>query len=172
MHCECCCSCGQRVDESDRFCRRCGAATRVPTRRRRRRGPFRVTLLAVAVALLSIFAHAVVGAGAEEAAPEGGGGGDDDDVRNAERRLAFEEERQRRESLEDARALESTPKEISVHCPQEPIVSVVDLPDGAVERNECLVFRVTAPSLDARLVVKCDGEYDGGGDFDYGEPGA
>ena len=45
-------------------------------------------------------------------------------------------------------------------CPDAPQVDVEDLGPDSQARNECLVFQVAAPDLDARLVIRCDGELD------------
>lgn len=127
--------------------------------RRRRRVGFRDAALCVFVVLAGI-GLGLVGADEEQA---------EDDILGTERRIAIEADRQARMSLEDAHALESTPKEIFVHCPERPLVQVVDLPAYAVERNECLVFHVSAPDLDARLVVRCSGEFDGDSSFYPGD---
>ena len=175
-----CEGCGLDVDAArDRFCRHCGrrlcrpvasssgcaAAARAPRleeaghgSRRRSSATLRWTFVASCV--FALFASASF------ASAQVGGGGDGDEVSGVERRIAIERERQARIALEDAYDLESSPKEIHVHCPQDYEVEVFDLPDYAVEHhNQCLVFHVSAPGLDARLVVRCDGEFDGASSF-------
>jgi len=76
-----------------------------------------------------------------------------------------EAERQRRAGLDDDRdplgeggpGMEGGPKSISISCAQLPSVSVTPLHDDEVEQGECMVLSLTAPELDARLVVFCDG---------------
>ncbi len=67
-----------------------------------------------------------------------------------------------------ATRIEVEPKLIRVTCPDAPQVDVEDLGPDSQARNECLVFQVAAPDLDARLVVKCDGELDSDRSF-YGD---
>ena len=150
-----CPSCAGAVDASDRFCRHCGVrlqGARPARAGRRRRVPWALRAAAAAAA-------AATAARVSAQPPE-------DDVFSIERRLALERDRQAAIALEDAYDLESTPKEIHVSCPQVPFVEVTDLPDYAVtEHNQCLVFRVTAPDLEAKLTVRCDGEFETDGAF-------
>jgi hypothetical protein len=79
-----------------------------------------------------------------------------------------ESERQRRDGLDaetdilggDGIGGGGGPKEISIYCPQEPTVSVTDLAMDEQEQGECLVMSLTAPELDTRLVINCQGELD------------
>ena len=140
------CGCGQRCDRRDRFCRACGT-------RRAPRSRWRLGRAAAAAALV---------AGLTLAAAE------DDVVPGVSRRIEVEAARQAAMGLEDAHANEARPKAIRITCPEAPQVVVEDLGDEAVQRNECLVFHVAAPDLDARLVIKCDGELDADRSF-YGD---
>ena len=93
---------------------------------------------------------------------------DDDVVEGVATRIEVEAARQAAMGLEDAHAVEAQPKLIRVTCPDAPQVDVEDLGAESQARNECLVFQVAAPDLDARLVVKCDGELDSDRSF-YGD---
>lgn len=67
---------------------------------------------------------------------------------------------QSRISIENATPDEGGgPKEISIFCPQTPSIKIADLPRYAKEENECLVLHLSAPDLDSRLVMHCDGEF-------------
>ena len=142
-----CRRCGRRCDACDRFCRHCGAS-RAP----RARWPLTRTITAITfVAALLTLAAA-----------------DDDVVEGVATRIEVEAARQAAMGLEDAHAVEAQPKLIRVTCPDAPQVDVEDLGADSQARNECLVFQVQAPDLDARLVVKCDGELDSDRSF-YGD---
>ena len=52
--------------------------------------------------------------------------------------LAAEAARQRRVSHEDADRSDNGPKEISIFCPKQPNINIVDLSDGDRDNNECL----------------------------------
>ena len=93
---------------------------------------------------------------------------DDDVVEGVAKRIEVEATRQAAMGLEDAHAVEAQPKLIRVTCPDAPQVDVEDLGPDSQARNECLVFQVQAPDLDARLVVRCDGELDSDRSF-YGD---
>ena len=155
-----CRRCGRRCDAGDNFCRHCGtrrsggsvdgAADGVrSTRSRWRLGRIATITLA---ALLTLAAA------------------DDDVVEGVATRIEVESARQAAMGLEDAHAVEAQPKLIRVTCPDAPQVDVEDLGSESQARNECLVFQVQAPDLDARLVIKCDGELDSDRSF-YGDFG-
>ena len=127
----------------------------------RLRGIGAVATAVFAVAARASWAAAAVSTGAGEC--DGGGMGCDggeDALGEINAELEREYERQRRLALEDAHAADAAPKEIFVHCPQEPTVRINDLAQSAVERDECLVLHITAPQLDAHLTIKCDGAVD------------
>jgi len=141
-----CRRCGRACDACDRFCRHCGCS-RAP------RGRWRIGRWA---------AVAVLAAAATLAAA------DEDVVEGVATRIEVEAARQAAIGLEDAHAVEASPKMIRVTCPDAPQVDVEDLGSESQARNECLVFQVQAPDLDARLVIKCDGELDSDRSF-YGD---
>ena len=154
-----CRRCDQRCDACDNFCRHCG------TRRGARsggsvdrvahaRGRWRLGRVAtIALAALLTLAAA-----------------DEDVVEGVATRIEVEAARQAAMGLEDAHAVEAQPKLIRVTCPDAPQVDVEDLGPDSQARNECLVFQVAAPDLDARLVIRCDGELDSDRSF-YGDFG-
>ena len=142
-----CRRCGLRIDKCDRFCRHCGAS-RAP--RARWRLTRTITAITFVAALLTLAAA------------------DDDVVEGVATRIEVEAARQAAIGLEDAHSVEAQPKLIRVMCPDAPQVDVEDLGAESQARNECLVFQVQAPDLDARLVVKCDGELDSDRSF-YGD---
>ena len=140
-----CRRCGRACDACDRFCRHCGAS-RAP------RGRWRLGRIAtITLAALLTLAAA-----------------DEDIIEGVAKRIEVEATRQAAMGLEDAHAVEAQPKLIRVTCPDAPQVDVEDLGPDSQARNECLVFQVAAPDLDARLVVKCDGELDSDRSF-YGD---
>ena len=140
-----CRRCGRRCDACDRFCRHCGCS-RAP------RGRWRLGRIAtITLAALLTLAAA-----------------DEDVVEGVAKRIEVEATRQAAMGLEDAHSVEAQPKLIRVTCPDAPQVDVEDLGPDAQARNECLVFQVAAPDLDARLVIRCDGELDSDRSF-YGD---
>ena len=143
-----CRRCGLRIDKCDRFCRHCGAS-RAP------RARWRLGRIATIIALAALLTLAAA---------------DDDVVEGVAKRIEVEATRQAAMGLEDAHAVEAQPKLIRVTCPDAPQVDVEDLGSDSQARNECLVFQVAAPDLDARLVIKCDGELDSDRSF-YGDFG-
>ena len=142
-----CRRCGRACDACDRFCRHCGASRAPRARWRLTRTIIAITFVA---ALLTLAAA------------------DEDVVEGVATRIEVEAARQAAMGLEDAHAVEAQPKLIRVTCPDAPQVDVEDLGAESQARNECLVFQVAAPDLDARLVIKCDGELDSDRSF-YGD---
>ena len=153
-----CRRCGRRCDAGDNFCRHCG------TRRAARsggsvdrvahaRGRWRLGRIATIIALAALLTLVAA---------------DDDVVEGVATRIEVEAARQAAIGLEDAHAVEAQPKMIRITCPDAPQVEVEDLGSESQARNECLVFQVQAPDLDARLVIKCDGELDSDRSF-YGD---
>ena len=141
-----CRRCGYSCDACDRFCRHCGAS-RAP------RARWRLGRIATTIALAAVLTLAAA---------------DEDVVEGVATRIEVEAARQAAIGLEDAHAVEAQPKLIRVTCPDAPQVDVEDLGSDSQARNECLVFQVAAPDLDARLVIKCDGELDSDRSF-YGD---
>ena len=152
-----CRRCGRRCDAGDNFCRHCG--TRRAARSggsvdgSRTRGRWRLGRIATIIALAALVTLVAA---------------DDDVVEGVATRIEVEAARQAAMGLEDAHAVEAQPKMIRVTCPDAPQVDVEDLGPESQARNECLVFQVAAPDLDARLVVRCDGELDSDRSF-YGD---
>ena len=153
-----CRRCGRRCDAGDNFCRHCG--TRRATRRdgsvdrvAHARGRWRLGRWAAVAALAAAATLAAA---------------DEDVVEGVATRIEVEAARQAAMGLEDAHSVEAQPKLIRVTCPDAPQVEVEDLGSESQARNECLVFQVAAPDLDARLVIKCDGELDSDRSF-YGD---
>ena len=70
----------------------------------------------------------------------------------------FQEEkrRQRQEKHDTADAVENGPKEISLYCPQDPQVRIVDLDESERDRDVCLVLNIAAPDVNSRLVIFCN----------------
>ena len=140
-----CRRCGRACDACDRFCRHCGCS-RAP------RGRWRLSRIAtITLAALLTLAAA-----------------DEDIIEGVAKRIEVEATRQAAMGLEDAHSVEAQPKLIRVTCPDAPQVDVEDLGPDSQARNECLVFQVAAPDLDARLVIRCDGELDSDRSF-YGD---
>ena len=79
------------------------------------------------------------------------------------RLFTAEEERQRKLNQEDADAGGNGPKEVSIWCPQEPEVKIVDLGEDERNRDECLVLNINAPNVNSRLVLFCNTGQSGGG---------
>jgi hypothetical protein len=159
-----CRRCGRRCDAGDRFCRHCGTARSGGSVDRaahatsavdgvRARGRWRLGRWAAVAALAALLTLAAA---------------DEDIIEGVAKRIEIEATRQAAMGLEDAHAVEAQPKMIRVTCPDAPQVDVEDLGPDSQARNECLVFQVAAPDLDARLVVKCDGELDSDRSF-YGD---
>ena len=155
-----CRRCGRRCDAGDNFCRHCGTRRSEGTVDRtayadgsRARGRWRLGRIATIIALAALLTLAAA---------------DEDVIEGVATRIEVEAARQAAMGLEDAHAVEAQPKMIRVTCPDAPQVDVEDLGPDSQARNECLVFQVAAPDLDARLVVKCDGELDSDRSF-YGD---
>ena len=75
--------------------------------------------------------------------------------------IKVEEARRARELLEsDLLGGSDNPKEIEIHCPQDPIVTIKDLIDetgsSAYESSECIVLKMTGPNFNMRLSMNCD----------------
>jgi len=69
-----------------------------------------------------------------------------------------EKRRQRRENHNTADAVENGPKEISLYCPSDPQVRIVDLDEAERDRDICLVLNIAAPDINSRLVIFCNSE--------------
>ena len=69
-----------------------------------------------------------------------------------------EQARQRAINFENADREENGPKEISIFCPQNPQVRIVDLPSNGGENDECMVLNLSAPDMNSRLVINCHGK--------------
>ena len=75
-----------------------------------------------------------------------------------EKYLIEEKQRQRRENHNTADAVENGPKEISMYCPSDPQIRIVDLDDAERDRDICLVLNIAAPEVNSRLVIFCNSE--------------
>ena len=69
-----------------------------------------------------------------------------------------EQARQRAINFENADREENGPKEISIFCPQNPQVRIVDLPSNGGDNDECMVLNLSAPDMNSRLVINCHGK--------------
>ena len=67
-----------------------------------------------------------------------------------------EQQRQRKIKHSTADAAENGPKEISIFCPQDPQIRIVDLSEDDRDRDECLVLNIAAPDVSSRLVLFCN----------------
>ena len=67
-----------------------------------------------------------------------------------------EQQRQRKIKHDTADAVENGPKEISIICPQDPQIRIVDLSADDRDRDECLVLNIAAPDVSSRLVLFCN----------------
>jgi hypothetical protein len=81
-----------------------------------------------------------------------------------------EQIRQRKIKHGKADAVENGPKEISIFCPQDPTIKIVELNEDERNRDECLVLNIAAPDVSSRLVLFCNAhsldEEDGEEDYD------
>ncbi len=73
-----------------------------------------------------------------------------------------EQSRQRKMKHQTADAVENGPKEISIFCPQDPTIRIVDLNEDERDRDECLVLNIAAPDVSSRLVLFCNAHEMGG----------
>jgi hypothetical protein len=69
-----------------------------------------------------------------------------------------EQQRQRKIKHDTADAVENGPKEISIFCPQDPQIRIVDLSEDDRDRDECLVLNIAAPDVSSRLVLFCNAQ--------------
>ena len=67
-----------------------------------------------------------------------------------------EQIRQRKIKHGKADAVENGPKEISIFCPNDPTIKIVDLSEDERNRDECLVLNIAAPDVSSRLVLFCN----------------
>lgn len=70
-----------------------------------------------------------------------------------DRLFQVERARQRRVQHEDADSADNGPKEISIHCPQQPHVNIVDLSTSARDQNECMYVVVLEPYSHTRSML-------------------
>ena len=172
------CSCGGAVCASDNFCRHCGTALptspyvsppRRPSSKRARlfAGAFIGVVLALFAAGVMSFS---IGVRAQPRCEDGDAncrappeGSNADLFHHVGRLFTAEEERQRKLNQEDADAGGNGPKEVSIWCPQEPEVKIVDLGEDERNRDECLVLNINAPNVNSRLVLFCNTDQSGGG---------
>lgn len=71
-----------------------------------------------------------------------------------------EKQEERRENHNTADAVENGPKQISLYCPSEPQVRIVDLDEAERERDICLVLNIASPEVNSRMVLFCNSESD------------
>ena len=69
-----------------------------------------------------------------------------------------QEERQKKHNAADA--VENGPKHISLYCPSEPQVRIVDLDEAERERDICLVLNIASPEVNSRMLLFCNSESD------------
>jgi len=67
-----------------------------------------------------------------------------------------EQQRQRKMKHSSADQVENGPKEISIFCPQDPTIRIMDLSEDERDRDECLVLNIAAPDVSSRLVLFCN----------------
>ena len=67
-----------------------------------------------------------------------------------------EQIRQRKIKHGKADAVENGPKEISIFCPNDPTIKIVDLSEDERNRDECLVLNIAAPDVSSRIVLFCN----------------
>ena len=83
-----------------------------------------------------------------------------------------EQIRQRKIKHGKADAVENGPKEISIFCPQDPTIKIVELSEDERNRDECLVLNIAAPDVSSRLVLFCNAHsLDEDEDEDYDDLG-
>lgn len=160
-----CPGCGGGVGEGDNFCRHCGLRVR-GKEHRVGAGPvffqnlgcgggmgrflFLSCLVALALSAVLVEAHG-------KPSTEGEGFSEKTDLfQKVGKLFAQEKARQRQEKHETADAVENGPKEISLYCPQDPQVRIVDLDESERDRDVCLVLNIAAPEVSSRLVIFCN----------------
>ena len=112
-------------------------------------------LLMLMLAVVAVLAHPGGTSHSEQQGEEGSASSDL--WRDVGELFNQEEIRQRELRHESADAVENGPKEISIHCPQNPTVRIVDLDEQERNRDECLVLHISAPDVSSRLVLYCSG---------------
>ena len=160
-----CPGCSGGIGEGDNFCRHCGLRMRGNAPRISAGSMFvqnwsyggglgRFLFLSCLVALaLSAFLVEAHG----KPSTEGEGFSDKTDLfQKVGKMFAQEKARQRQETHETADAVENGPKEISLYCPQDPQVRIVDLDESERDRDVCLVLNIAAPEVSSRLVIFCN----------------
>lgn len=153
-------------DGSDAFCRDCGAPLRFDSRSRvdnssvdrtRRRGSVLVYQLhpglktaSYVMLLLGVILASVMLVNSHEEHSNSGLWHRVGELFNRE------QIRQRKMKHGKADAVENGPKEISIFCPQDPTIKIVDLNEDERNRDECLVLNIAAPDISSRLVLFCN----------------
>jgi hypothetical protein len=67
-----------------------------------------------------------------------------------------EQQRQRKIKHDTADEVVNGPKEISIFCPSDPVIKIMDLSEDERDRDECLVLNIAAPEVSSRLVLFCN----------------
>ena len=153
-----CPHCSLRIDSTDNFCRSCGGATltKPPSNLSHttllqhwtlRRNLFVVVLFAI-VALTTFTVSEETDN--EEYGKSAGMWHKVGELFNRE------QQRQRKMKHSTADEVENGPKEISIFCPQDPVIRIMDLSEDERDRDECLVLNIAAPDVSSRLVLFCN----------------
>ena len=147
-----CASCRSPLDAQDNFCRHCGKETSGPygggrnggsASKRRFSSAFFIGLCVIFSLFIGVVAH-------ESDYGQHGGL-----WREVGELFSREQMRQRELRHEAADGVENGPKEISIHCPQNPTVRITDLDEDDRNRDECLVLHLSGPDVSSRLVLFC-----------------
>jgi len=153
-----CPHCSLRINSTDNFCRSCGGATltKPPSNLSHttllqhwtlRRNLFVVVLFAI-VALTTFTVSEETDN--EEYGKSAGMWHKVGELFNRE------QQRQRKMKHSTADEVENGPKEISIFCPQDPVIRIMDLSEDERDRDECLVLNIAAPDVSSRLVLFCN----------------
>jgi hypothetical protein len=146
-----CMQCSENINRTDNFCRHCGVVNqsnqsnaKVATTVCGRGSIVWWTLFTL------LLCTTIVSGGASDYGKNGGL------WHRVGELFTREQQRQRKIKHSTADAAENGPKEISIFCPQDPQIRIVDLSEDDRDRDECLVLNIAAPDVSSRLVLFCN----------------
>jgi hypothetical protein len=162
-----CETCSGLVEQSDVFCKHCGVKISVSggqivnTRKVLKSKLFGSLdslkpLIVVAIALLAVSSMVLVESHTTFSSSDMEYGENANLFQKVGQIFQKEKRRQRQEKHDTADAVENGPKEISLYCPQDPQVRIVDLDESERDRDVCLVLNIAAPDVNSRLVIFCN----------------
>ena len=144
-----CMQCSENINRTDNFCRHCGVVNqsnaKVATTTVCGRGSIVWWTL-----FTLLLCTTIVSGGASDYGKNGGL------WHRVGELFTREQQRQRKIKHSTADAAENGPKEISIFCPQDPQIRIVDLSEDDRDRDECLVLNIAAPDVSSRLVLFCN----------------